>query len=353
MNFIDENTKYIDIPDFNSTIIWLDTETTGLDRIKNNIIQLGIIITHGNRIIEKFDFKIRPPKDDEWTKEAEQVHGISYEEARNYPAGEQVVPQIARIFSQYKRSYIGGHNVIAYDNQMLTNMFKKYNIPILLNNPCIDTKLIANEMEPKGKGTTSLQNLCKKYNIPVTHAHEAMSDIYSSMNYWLLTSHTNKTIPRSLQTKPQIFNEECFINPVNCVGVMGKGLAFESKKYFPENYHKYKNICQDNKLMLGKLYITPATDHQPVIINFPTKQHWKDKSSLEGIRRGLKTLANYIDKHQIYSIGIPALGCGCGGLSWHEVEPEIHKYLDNSKAKINLYPPHLITLQDNNSPCPI
>lgn len=214
MNFIDESTKYIDIPDFNSTIIWLDTETTGLDRIKNNIIQLGMIITHGNRIIEKFDFKIRPPKDDEWTKEAEQVHGVSYEEARNYPAGEQVVPQIARIFSQYKRSYIGGHNVIAYDNQMLTNMFKKYNIPILLNNPCIDTKLTANEMEPKGKGTTSLQNLCKKYNIPVTHAHEAMSDIYSSMNYWLLTSHTNKTIPRSLQTKPQIFNEECFINPL-------------------------------------------------------------------------------------------------------------------------------------------
>ncbi len=203
-------------------------------------------------------------------------------------------------------------------------------------------------MEPKGKGTTCLQNLCKKYNIPVIHAHEAMSDIHSCMNYWLLTSHTNKVIPRNLQTKPQIFNEKCFINPINCVGVMGKGLASESKKYSPENYHKYKNICQNNKLMPGKLYITPATDHQPVIINFPTKQHWKDKSSLEGIRKGLKTSANYIDKHQIYSIGIPALGCGCGGLSWDKVEPEIHKYLDNSKVKINLYPPNIVTQQNQN-----
>ena len=119
--------------------------------------------------------------------------------------------------------------------------------------------------------------------------------------------------------KGNIFNSSCefLVNPVNCVGVMGKGLALEFKNKYPLNFQKYKAFCDNASFHIGKLLI--VYENNKFIVNFPTKKHWRNKSDLEFIKIGLEELKVAIKDFNIKSIALPKLGCGLGGLDWNEV----------------------------------
>lgn len=121
---------------------------------------------------------------------------------------------------------------------------------------------------------------------------------------------------------------DALVNTVNCVGVMGKGVALEFKRRWPENYKAYKKACDAKVLRPGTMLIHELTDlfgkNEPkFIVNFPTKDHWRAKSKLEYISEGLDALVKDIKKYKIKSIALPPLGCGNGGLDWSVVRPMI------------------------------
>ncbi len=120
---------------------------------------------------------------------------------------------------------------------------------------------------------------------------------------------------------------EALVNTVNTVGVMGKGVALQFKKAFPENFEEYKKACDAGEMEPGKMFVFATNSlHNPkYIINFPTKKHWKGRSKLEYIESGLQALVNEIRTRQIQSIAMPPLGCGHGGLDWQEVRPLIER----------------------------
>jgi O-acetyl-ADP-ribose deacetylase (regulator of RNase III) len=114
-------------------------------------------------------------------------------------------------------------------------------------------------------------------------------------------------------------------NTVNCVGVMGKGLALEFKNRHPEMFDDYKLRCDRGEVRPGIPYLWE--DDQVQILNFPTKRHWRENSLIEDIDAGLKYLAEHYQEMGICSLALPQLGCGNGGLSWGDVQPLIEKYL--------------------------
>lgn len=124
-------------------------------------------------------------------------------------------------------------------------------------------------------------------------------------------------------------NSEALVNPINCVGIMGKGLAFQFKKKYPENFKSYYAACRKGIVKPGHMFVFATnTDANPhYIINFPTKRHWKDNSKIEDIESGLKALCKIIQINSIHSIAIPALGCGLGSLNWKDVKPLIKRIL--------------------------
>lgn len=130
-------------------------------------------------------------------------------------------------------------------------------------------------------------------------------------------------------------DSEAIVNPVNLVGVMGKGLALEFKKRFPNNYIFYKEACKNGDIDIGKLLIF-KDDCGKYIINFPTKRHWRELSSYEFIEKGLDDLKRLIKKHKIKSISIPRLGCGLGGLDWSVVKSMMFEKLKDLED-VNIY----------------
>lgn len=118
---------------------------------------------------------------------------------------------------------------------------------------------------------------------------------------------------------------EALVNTVNTVGVMGRGIALQFRKAFPENFRKYEHACEHGQVRLGHmfLYETGRLTGPKYIINFPTKRHWKGHSRIEYIQDGLRDLVRVIREQKIRSIAIPPLGCGLGGLEWSEVRPLI------------------------------
>ena len=119
-----------------------------------------------------------------------------------------------------------------------------------------------------------------------------------------------------------LFSSGCdaLVNPVNCVGVMGKGLALQFRNRFPANYETYREACAHGEVQPGFCHFFDAGAGQPrFIINFPTKRHWRDRSRIEDIRAGLDDLALFLDNTTIRSIAVPPLGCGLGGLAWPAV----------------------------------
>jgi O-acetyl-ADP-ribose deacetylase (regulator of RNase III) len=115
------------------------------------------------------------------------------------------------------------------------------------------------------------------------------------------------------------------VNPVNCRGTMGKGLAAQFKNAYPSMFEDYKEACSFGELKIGKLHLSYQRKH--LIINFPTKIRWDEPSKLEYIKIGLVELRRYIMQLKIASIAIPALGCGLGGLQWEDVKPLIEEEL--------------------------
>lgn len=118
---------------------------------------------------------------------------------------------------------------------------------------------------------------------------------------------------------------EAFVNPVNCEGVMGKGLALEFKNKFPKNYKYYREVCLAKNLQPGQ--ILTNIELKKHIYNFATKDSWKQKSQLNWIDTGMGILIDMIALDSINSIAIPKLGCGLGGLNWEDVEPIVIKHL--------------------------
>jgi len=124
---------------------------------------------------------------------------------------------------------------------------------------------------------------------------------------------------------------EALVNTVNCVGIMGRGIALQFKNAFPENFKAYVKACDLEQVQPGRMFVFENNRlHEPkFIINFPTKRHWKGKSRMADIESGLSALANEIIKRKIHSIAIPPLGSGLGGLNWSQVRPHIEKALGN------------------------
>jgi O-acetyl-ADP-ribose deacetylase (regulator of RNase III) len=132
-------------------------------------------------------------------------------------------------------------------------------------------------------------------------------------------------------------NAHILVNPVNCVGVMGKGLALQFKLSFPENYVQYRIACQLGLISPGRCFYWQETNRW--IANFPTKRHWRDSSHLSDIEAGLADLVQFTRAHSLKSMAIPPLGCGLGGLQWDAVEPLIRSAFNGEAISVLLYPP--------------
>lgn len=134
---------------------------------------------------------------------------------------------------------------------------------------------------------------------------------------------------------------DALVNTVNTVGVMGRGIALQFKLAFPENYAAYEAACKREEVQLGKMFVFHRSANNPrIIINFPTKQHWKGKSKIEDIKSGLKALIEVVKKERIHSIAVPPLGCGNGGLDWDDVRPLIEQaFAELPDVKVQLFHP--------------
>jgi O-acetyl-ADP-ribose deacetylase (regulator of RNase III) len=122
---------------------------------------------------------------------------------------------------------------------------------------------------------------------------------------------------------------EALVNSVNCVGFMGRGIALQFKKVWPENFKAYAAACRRQEVQPGRMFVfeTGRLTNPRYVINFPTKRHWRGKSRIEDIEAGLEALAEEIRRRGIRSIALPPLGCGLGGLEWTEVRSRIEQAL--------------------------
>lgn len=138
---------------------------------------------------------------------------------------------------------------------------------------------------------------------------------------------------------------EAYVNTVNCVGVMGKGIALQFKETYPDNYKLYRRVCQRRELRPGMMLVYDAGftfgQRPRYIVNFPTKDHWKGKSKMEWIDSGLVALVREVEARRITSIALPALGCHNGGLNWGDVRPRIEAaFAPLEDVHVLLYAPH-------------
>jgi O-acetyl-ADP-ribose deacetylase (regulator of RNase III) len=137
-------------------------------------------------------------------------------------------------------------------------------------------------------------------------------------------------------------NVQALVNPVNCVGVARRGLDLLFRRAWPSNFYTYTNICKAGLLRPGKLHIFPTgrLGNPKWIINFPTKDDWRDKSKLIYIEAGLDSLVECLTNHRIESVAIPPLGCGLGGLKWEDVEKLIRdRFAARRDIIVDLYRP--------------
>ena len=135
---------------------------------------------------------------------------------------------------------------------------------------------------------------------------------------------------------------EALVNTVNCVGVMGRGIALQFKNRYPENYKEYAQACKQSEVMPGRMLVTNVNQLQgpKYIINFPTKRHWRGKSRLEDIDAGLADLVRVVEDLKITSIAVPPLGCGLGGLPWRLVKARILKAFQGlEQVQVYLFEP--------------
>lgn len=141
---------------------------------------------------------------------------------------------------------------------------------------------------------------------------------------------------------------QAIVNPVNCVGVMGKGLALEFKNRFPDNMATYASACRTGMLNPGGLVAVTISEREREraqapganwIVNLATKDHWRDPSRIEWIEQGAHELAAWARKIQVTSIACPALGAGLGGLPWEKVRPILEDAFRESACELRLFAP--------------
>ena len=144
--------------------------------------------------------------------------------------------------------------------------------------------------------------------------------------------------------KGDIFQEdvEALVNSVNCVGVMGRGIALQFKNVYPANFKAYAEACKRNEVKPGRMFVYDlgAMTNPRYIINFPTKRHWRGKSRIEDIDAGLVALVREIEERGIRSIALPPLATDLGGLSWPDVRPRIEAALGKLEGlSVTLFEP--------------
>jgi O-acetyl-ADP-ribose deacetylase (regulator of RNase III) len=135
---------------------------------------------------------------------------------------------------------------------------------------------------------------------------------------------------------------DALVNTVNTVGVMGKGIALQFKRAYPAMFRDYASAAKRGDLAIGRMHVwhTGQYDGPKIIINFPTKRHWRGGSKLTDIEMGLNDLVKVIRRERIKSIAVPPLGCGHGGLDWADVEPLIRSKLASLEdVDVRVYPP--------------
>jgi uncharacterized protein YwgA/O-acetyl-ADP-ribose deacetylase (regulator of RNase III) len=133
-------------------------------------------------------------------------------------------------------------------------------------------------------------------------------------------------------------NAQTLVNTVNCVGVMGKGVALEFKTRFPEMHEDYAARCKAGQVRLGRPYLYHDLV-PPWVLNFPTKDHWRSVSRLQDIEEGLAYLLAHYREWGITSLAVPPLGCGHGQLEWRVVGPTLYRYLKRMDIPVELYAP--------------
>jgi O-acetyl-ADP-ribose deacetylase (regulator of RNase III) len=133
---------------------------------------------------------------------------------------------------------------------------------------------------------------------------------------------------------------DALVNTVNTKGVMGKGIALQFKRAFPDNYKAYRAACEAGDVQLGRMFVTAEGLISPrLIINFPTKGHWKSRSRLGDIEAGLQDLRRVVADYDIKSLALPPLGCGLGGLAWADVRPLIEAALGDLPVDAIVFEP--------------
>lgn len=123
---------------------------------------------------------------------------------------------------------------------------------------------------------------------------------------------------------------EAIVNSVNCVGIMGRGIALQFKKAWPENFKAYEAACKNDEVQPGRMFVfkTGQLTNPRFIINFPTKRHWRGASRMEDIESGLEALVQEINANKIKSVAVPPLGSGLGGLDWNQVRAKIESAMN-------------------------
>lgn len=140
-------------------------------------------------------------------------------------------------------------------------------------------------------------------------------------------------------TTDNIFDSDCdaIINTINCVGNMGGGLAAQFRYRYPLMNEEYQSACARGHIQTGKMWNWWDHEEQRWLINFPTKDDWRDPSELSYVKDGLRDLALVVDDLHLTSLAIPPLGCGLGGLKWVDVEPLI--IAADLRCRLEIYPP--------------
>jgi O-acetyl-ADP-ribose deacetylase (regulator of RNase III) len=142
---------------------------------------------------------------------------------------------------------------------------------------------------------------------------------------------------------------EALVNTVNCVGFMGRGIALEFKRGWPDNFKAYAAACRRHEVQPGRMFVfeTGQLGNPRYIINFPTKRHWRGRSRIEDIESGLEALVEEVRKRGIRSIALPPLGAGLGGLDWADVRPRIERAMSLlSDVRVVVYEPHKVPARD-------
>lgn len=132
---------------------------------------------------------------------------------------------------------------------------------------------------------------------------------------------------------------QTLVNTVNCVGVMGKGIALGFKQRFPQMARDYVARCDRHEVSLGRPYLYKEVI-EPWILNFPTKDHWRAVSRLSDIIDGLQYLGVHYKDWGITSLAVPPLGCGNGQLDWNVVGPTLYRHLDRLDIPVEMYAPN-------------